>query len=244
MGGALGWREEAGMHDLTFRFKRAHLSAVAYAKPLMKKWGLTPARFDLLYVVQQGGPYGVLQSTIWETLGLHRSTISKMCARLEQIGFIERFDAPEEPGHELLVKLTRENAVAITLAIKTLYRACAFQYAYRVMFASFAPDVDAFISTMRRGLERIGRALGDSSTLLYPIRYPRDASFEKVKKRLHLIIKTRLVAEAEEKRRQQNRAAYLAEQKEKSDKDYAEWEARAYADDGIDDGIDDDSYDH
>ena len=81
------------MHDLSFRFKRAHLQAVALAKKKLRKWKLSPARFDVLYVVQQGRAYGVLQSRIWDTLGLHRSTISKMCKRLEELGFIKRVNA-------------------------------------------------------------------------------------------------------------------------------------------------------
>ena len=81
------------MHDLSFRFKRAHLQAVALAKKKLRKWKLSPARFDVLYVVQQGRAYGVLQSRIWDTLGLHKSTISKMCKRLEELGFIKRVNA-------------------------------------------------------------------------------------------------------------------------------------------------------
>ena len=81
------------MHDLAFRFKRVHLQAVALAKKKLRKWKLSPARFDVLYVVQQGRAYGVLQSRIWDTLGLHKSTISKMCKRLEELGFIKRVKA-------------------------------------------------------------------------------------------------------------------------------------------------------
>ena len=81
------------MHDLAFRFKRVHLQAVALAKKKLRKWKLSPARFDVLYVVQQGRAYGVLQSRIWDTLGLHKSTISKMCKRLEELGFIKRVNA-------------------------------------------------------------------------------------------------------------------------------------------------------
>lgn len=83
------------MHDLGFRFKRAHLKAVAFGKKKLRKWELSPARFDILYVVQQGRSYGVLQSRIWDTLGLHKSTISKMCKRLEELGFITRVDAAD-----------------------------------------------------------------------------------------------------------------------------------------------------
>ncbi|MBS2018942.1 MAG: hypothetical protein JST00_39110, partial [Deltaproteobacteria bacterium] len=76
--------------------------------------------------------------------------------------------------------------------------------------------------------------------LLYPIHYPRDASFEKVKARLHRIIRYRLQTEAAAKRRAEYGAKYLAEQKEKSDRENAAWEARAFDEDAEDD----DSYDH
>jgi hypothetical protein len=39
------------MHSLSFQLKRAHHRVVAFGKAILRRFGLTPARFDLLYVV-------------------------------------------------------------------------------------------------------------------------------------------------------------------------------------------------
>lgn len=182
---ALGWGGGVGMHDLMFRFKRAHLSAVAFGKLLLRKFGLTPARFDVLYVVVSNGN-GVLQSDIWEALGLHRSTISKMCKRLEELGLVERFEAHAR-GHETIVQLTYEGITVVDKVMKYVFMTEGPRFAFGTVLSRIEPDVEAFISKLRRLTERAARNLGDTSTLLYPIHQPREATIDKVFKRLQRI---------------------------------------------------------
>ena len=70
------------MHALSFVLKRAHLRAVETHKPLAAKFGLTPARFDVLAVIRDRG--GVCrQSDVWTRLGVSGVTISRMLRALD-----------------------------------------------------------------------------------------------------------------------------------------------------------------
>ena len=224
------------MHDLGFRFKRAHLKAVAFAKPFLKKFGLTPARFDALYVVQANcrRSGGVLQSKIWQALDLHPSTISKMFGSLEELGLIRRLDASTR-NHEILVQLTKKGAGAMMQAMRVIFRKRAWRFAYRVMFFHVGGGtlhaVDDFISKLRRTTDRAARALGDESTLLYPLLPPSEATLEKVQERIGGIYAYWANVDEEEKRADEWRKKYYAEQDAKE----AEEAARAPDDDDDDD---------
>jgi len=191
------------MHDLTFRFKRAHLKAVAFGRLLLKKFELTPARFDVLYVVQRGGTSGVLQSDIWETLGLHKTTISKMCKRLEQLGLVYRCNAGK-PRHEICVQLTSEGIKRIGLAMNFVFRTEGPRFAIGAVMSRIEPDVEGFISKLRRLTERAARNLGDTSTLLYPMLPPSPAMLQKVLARIQRITRVRAEAEASAQRMKEN----------------------------------------
>src|SRR5262245_21710400 len=102
--GGVGWSGDCrarGMHCVTFMLKRAHLQNVTFGRRVLKKVrGMTPARFDLLYLLRRvalsEGPSfhplaaTRLQSGLRKDLGLHRSTVSKMLKRLEEMGWIRR----------------------------------------------------------------------------------------------------------------------------------------------------------
>jgi len=91
------------MNALMFVAKRVHLRTVAFGQGLVKAVkGMTPARFDLLYVLYRSrfsdGVIGVrapleVARTIGglaRELGLHRTTISKMVRRLVEMGWLVR----------------------------------------------------------------------------------------------------------------------------------------------------------
>src|SRR5689334_4886448 len=99
-----GWHSEClrrqSMHALSFGFKRAHWSAVRVGKQVLEDVeGMTPARFDLLYLVRRvrlddplitdAGAW-VTQDALWKGLGVHPSTVCKMLARLLEMGWVRR----------------------------------------------------------------------------------------------------------------------------------------------------------
>jgi DNA-binding MarR family transcriptional regulator len=114
------------MHALSFALKRAHLQAVAFGRGIIGHVeGMTPARFDLLYHLRrieilykpECHPLDAAraQYELVRDLGLHRSTVSKMLKRLEQMGWIRRMRC-------LLDK--RVNNVALTeVGLRAIWRA-------------------------------------------------------------------------------------------------------------------------
>ena len=93
------------MHRVFFSVKRVHLRVVEESKVLVRRFGLTPARFDLLRVVDAHEPHAVAQSEICRVLGVSAATVSRMLIALEKIGFIER-TADQRDRRRLLVRLT------------------------------------------------------------------------------------------------------------------------------------------
>ena len=126
------------MHPITFGLKRAHLQAVAFGRKSVKKVrGMTPARFDLLYALRRQflvleepdvgsrerrvvppERRGMWQSELVKTLGLCRTTVSKMLKRLEEMGWISR----ELQGMRKIVRLTPLGLRRIWRAMRLVFR--------------------------------------------------------------------------------------------------------------------------
>ncbi len=75
------------MHIIPFRLKRAWHSTLSHLRRLAKPFDLTPARFDLLRLLQDRY---MLQSAIHKALGVTRATTSRMLISLEKLGLIYR----------------------------------------------------------------------------------------------------------------------------------------------------------
>lgn len=93
------------MHRVFFSVKRVHLRIVEIGKKLLRRFGLTPARFDLLRVVDAHHPHPVLQSKIRALLGVSAATVSRMLKALEKLGFVEREESKAD-ARNLLVSLS------------------------------------------------------------------------------------------------------------------------------------------
>lgn len=80
------------MNVLFFAARRADLSILAYGRRLLAPHGLTPARFDMLYIIWRAGKCGSRsQEQIKSHLGVSRPTISRMLKSLADLGLIRRF---------------------------------------------------------------------------------------------------------------------------------------------------------
>jgi len=88
------------MDAVNFSIKRAHLALNRLGRTLLRPFGLTPARFDLMYACDGG----VTQSELWRRLEVVRSVVSEMLGALEKLGWVERVRA----GRTRLVRLTAE----------------------------------------------------------------------------------------------------------------------------------------
>src|SRR5262245_57462199 len=89
------------MHAIVFSMKRGFLRTVRFGRKVLEPFGVTPARFDILFCLRSGSR---LQSQVWRMLGLHPSTVCKMMIRLEELGLVWR-NPDSEDFRQTVVKL-------------------------------------------------------------------------------------------------------------------------------------------
>lgn len=84
------------MHAILGGLKRAWHGCLRVTRPVLAALALTAARFDLLYVLEKGGR---TRRQLRQTLGVDRTTISRMVGSLDALGFVvrERFSAGFAP---------------------------------------------------------------------------------------------------------------------------------------------------
>ena len=78
------------MHHIFFSLKRTHHRALAYSRKFTVRNGLTPARFDMLYAIDQHRDAFLWQSHLRRLLGVTAATISRMVRSLEALGYVVR----------------------------------------------------------------------------------------------------------------------------------------------------------
>src|ERR1700733_880956 len=93
------------MHTVFFDLKRAYHSPLRLTRRLLKRLGLTAARFDLLYIVEKAGKT-MLQCELRRVLGVTAPTVSRMLASLQALGLVERevVDLDRRRRHVTLTK--------------------------------------------------------------------------------------------------------------------------------------------
>ena len=163
------------MHIVPFRLKRAYQSALAQLRRAAKPYGITPARYDLLYLIGDGYKP---QSAIHKALGVTRATTSRMLISLERLKLIERFRPYRTRRHlnrrSFMVQLTDEGR-RILRAVRNSIIAPAMQLAFESYFLTWGMSpwsaflqVDTLIST----LLGIAKYFGDTAEFLYPAEEP------------------------------------------------------------------------
>src|SRR6266567_4827289 len=83
--GGMGCAWGARMNSTLFSIKRGFLRTVHFGRKVLEPFGLTPARFDILYLLRDGWRR---QSQIWRRLGLHPSTVCRVMVRLEDLDLV------------------------------------------------------------------------------------------------------------------------------------------------------------
>jgi DNA-binding MarR family transcriptional regulator len=86
------------MHHVLFLSKRAYHRSLAKAAPLIRGFGLTPARYDLMFLLFERnvpaqmtfGRLPLTQSDLWHSLGVCRETVRRMLLALEERGYVRR----------------------------------------------------------------------------------------------------------------------------------------------------------
>jgi len=126
------------MHALSFHMKRCHLSAVAMGRRIFEGTlppddpgfdgvvDMTPARFDILYLVLGKGPAAsntpgsIEMVKLRDILALAPSTISQAVSRLVQLGLVT-CEYASWNGRKKVVRLTAEGMARIKQALNLVF---------------------------------------------------------------------------------------------------------------------------
>jgi DNA-binding MarR family transcriptional regulator len=158
------------MNAIFFGLKRAHHGALRITRRALARLGLTAARFDLLYVVNESGSRRVLQRGLRRALGVSAPTVSRMVDSLEALGLVGRERCCVDRRMRY-VRLTEAGLRCIRKAIRRFVRS---GWAQLAVDGALSPDrwfdeseclyaMDICESTLRR----FRRAYGDIATLSY-----------------------------------------------------------------------------
>ena len=157
------------MHRIFFSVKWVHLRIVEIGKLLLRRFGLTPARFDLLRVVDAHDPHPVLQSKICTLLGVSAATVSRMLISLEKLGFIERKESRVD-ARNLLVSLTDWGFDQLDEAIVGVIMGGRAEYMARRGVA-FEPRLAILrLRVLQKHLNSMRRIYGDDAPFVHPWR--------------------------------------------------------------------------
>ena len=135
-------------------------------RPIAAAYDLTPARFDLLYVLHGARQRGRYQCYVARRLGVSRSTVCKMVRALEQAGLLERHVAKFDRRYRVL-ELTRYGRRCFARLNKALRRRRVEDALHRAIYAQ-DPAREArrnFLSQLKWQAARLARGLGDEALL-------------------------------------------------------------------------------
>lgn len=159
-----------------FGAKRAFHATLRFARPLLARFGLTPARFDLLFALTPCAYYrdhrpSCLQRDLRKKLGVTAPTVCRMLQSLEKLGLIERRRSVHDK-RQRYVALTDDGLSRMESILGDLVDSD---------FISFAVDCALGESrwydeghclvekdAAQSMLTRLRRAFGDFATLVYP----------------------------------------------------------------------------
>lgn len=100
------------MHSVAFAVKRAHLRTVHHLQRCVKRFGLTPARYDMMVAIAMR--VAPLQRDLWRLFDVSRTTVSRMLRALEELGLVCRHRQPGRPSCS--VNLTSKGRLALDRA--------------------------------------------------------------------------------------------------------------------------------
>jgi DNA-binding MarR family transcriptional regulator len=164
------------MHIMFFGLKRAFHGSLRVTRRALATLGLTPARFDMLYIVSKEGS-SLLQRDLQRALGVASATVSRMLASLEELGLVER-EVFDEDHRCQIVALTKAGRRCVLRAARLLIHTGHIQL---MVDSALSPDRWYDPAVCQRVHDEFGRVLyflrhayGDVATLHYPIADVRD----------------------------------------------------------------------
>ena len=157
------------MHHTLFLLKRARLLSIALQKKWLAPYGITPARYEMLFVIANINKWlkkvhFVHQSEIRRQLGVSAATVCKMLRALEELGFVRRERSMGVDRRQVNVELTRK---ARGLLRKVHQRVIRPGHVFVVIYSIFAQtndDAGGFVVY----LEYLRECLCDTAKFYYP----------------------------------------------------------------------------
>ena len=158
------------MHVVFFGLKRAFHGTLRVTRRSLATLGLTPARFDMLYIVAKEGS-SFPQRELQRALGVTAATVSKMLTSLEELGLVER-EVMEADHRCQNVVLTKEGRRCVFRAARLLIHTGHIQI---MVDSALSPDrwYDPVAcrkahDEFERSLRLVRDAYGDVATVFYP----------------------------------------------------------------------------
>jgi len=164
------------MHFLAFQFKRAHYTALRVSRPIAAKFGLTPARFDMLYAIRYERRQS--QAQVARVLGVSGVTVSRMLRKLEELGLVRRHTNQWSDRRTKSPRLTRLGRRRFFLTLDVLKAKLLQRTFMRASEASSSKPLGdaAFMAVdeMRSSISGMMKCLGDRAAIHYPTWHPDD----------------------------------------------------------------------
>jgi DNA-binding MarR family transcriptional regulator len=158
------------MNFVSFAIKRAYWSDLKAFRGAFRYFGLTAARFDILFAIGHGN---YTQADVARQLGVCRSTVCRLVQKLEKLGLVARCDAKKDgrrfsvgllfAGHDALVEL---DGTLLRKRILLKTHGAAFHHDH---------DRDRAYDTLESvggNAKAIAAHFGDRAFLPYPTYYP------------------------------------------------------------------------
>ncbi len=161
------------MHPLSFAIKRAHLRVVAVSSKLSLPFGLTPARFDLLFTVREICPFEPRQRDLSRILGLSAATVSRMLRSLESLGLVRRRRRTEDLRTNA-VHLTAEGQHRVRLFLQRALRPGALRRRFESGYRLRRGQLSAVLASLYADLRVVAATFGDRSRPPYGATYLGD----------------------------------------------------------------------
>ncbi len=158
------------MHTVAFTIKRAHLRTNEISRRCVRRFGITPARYDMLSAIASG--IGRKQSDLWRRFHVSRATVSRMVGALVSLGLVVRSRTPGTASRVLNV--TEEGQRVLVNALDGCHRPMC------LLFESLYPKVRRRLDRALRvvalndTIDAVARAFGDRSRFSYPYSHPHD----------------------------------------------------------------------
>ncbi|MDB4994216.1 MAG: hypothetical protein JWM74_1648 [Myxococcaceae bacterium] len=171
------------MHVVMFSMRRAFHLTDEVGLRLAERFGLTPARFDLLQALElwskRNGLKWVRQISLRELVGTSAPNISRLLTKLEKLGLVRRLR--DAKGRSCGVRVTVAGRERLARATRRLVREGLAHRVVLKLFPARRGETDRrakarsfrTLVALSQSLGEMRRTLGDRARLQYLIHVPR-----------------------------------------------------------------------